>query len=753
MSSFFRNPNDVTESEDQTYDDEESTTSESEDEVSEDAASPVKTPKPKSRALRKVETLDSTTSSTNAGALSRQLTADDGVKAETKEWLMRALLEDKCLNDALADFEARNTSGKPYTKDHPDVRALADAKYEHMIDMLGRANILPTGPERRNSASRAIKQQAKDGLEYLANTSPQPGRPGVMHRDSSLLSMHTGLRDLIVAQASNRAIESAPLYQQAALNHSMEAVMGLPPLLRPLVDHPMFELSRYLRDFTEISMIGKGGYGKVYHVQHRLDGSNYAVKKINLNQHRLRRIQERGQVELDGLLNELRMLARFDHPNIVRYYGGWLEYSTNTPFPSPAPGGKLMIEAPQDSHDDAGAGASRVDLSPGFIDFADSSSRPTLEGKRSSVDILFERSSGGGGEILGDLDDMDEQDDLVAELQPQIRAVRKRAGSTSTTASGKSKLSSVHSVGPEDETDELADGVGALQLMRTTNSNSMSETGPSSTDDIPHQGHHQHRAGHRPEPDSVLTLHIQMALHPLSLADYLTTSSFPSTTTNPQEARHCFHIRPSLQILLSILDGVQYLHDCGVVHRDLKPSNVFLTINTGRTPACIDLSKCSDCDKVEKRKGYLGTRIGDFGLVTEIARATSTSTSTSTDEAVAQVQTPAKAVGTELYRPPSTSSMGMQSRTSEKLDVYALGIILTELLLSFGTRMERQRTLQDVRMGRMGDVETLLVLRYGEDIGRKIGKLVGSMTEVEEGRRVGCEEVRDVVEDILGRVG
>src|SRR4051812_25698196 len=73
-------------------------------------------------------------------------------------------------------------------------------------------------------------------------------------------------------------------------------------------------------------MIGKGGYGKVFHCQHRLDGGHYAVKKIVLSSSRLQRIQHRGPVELDTLLTELRTLAKMEHPNIVRYYAGWLEY-------------------------------------------------------------------------------------------------------------------------------------------------------------------------------------------------------------------------------------------------------------------------------------------------------------------------------------------------------------------------------------------------------------------------------------------
>jgi translation initiation factor 2-alpha kinase 3 len=529
---------------------------------------------------------------------------------------------------------------------------------------------------------------------------------------------------LVVAGASNRSIGEVPFYQQEAMNHSVDAILGLPPLLRPLVDHPMFELSRYLRDFVEVQMIGKGGYGKVYHVQHRLDGSNYAVKKINLNSHRLRRIQERGQAELDSLLNELRMLAKFDHPNIVRYYGGWLEYSTTTPLPSPAPNGKLMIEAaPNPADTGAGAGAERSHGGGGFLGFVDSQSME-YPSREASIDIMFERSA---GEILGDLDDMDEQDDLLAELQPQIKAGRKRRGSTSTTASAKSKLSSVHSIGPED--DELEAVAGELQILRTTDS---SDPGLIST------GESQESEQHKSEPVPVLTLHIQMSLHPLSLAEYLAQGLIPeSQPSDGRQARHCFHMHNSLQILLAILDGVEYLHESGVVHRDLKPSNVFLTVNPSRTPACIDLSKCQQCQTNADRtpSGFLGARIGDFGLVTEIARAS---------EPPSRATATTKAVGTELYRPIHATA----NPPSAKLDVYALGIIATELLVPFSTRMERHQRLQEVRAGTF-DESALLTARFGER-GDALGGLVRGMTCADEGGRFSCEQVRGRVEGLLG---
>ncbi|KAK5011948.1 hypothetical protein LTR39_004387, partial [Cryomyces antarcticus] len=102
----------------------------------------------------------------------------------------------------------------------------------------------------------------------------------------------------------------------------------IPSLLATLIDHEMVDTTRYGRDFVELDLLGKGGYGKVYRVNHKLDGRQYAVKKIPLSSSRIHRIQQNGQAELDALLMELQTIARLEHPNIVRYYSGWIEYST-----------------------------------------------------------------------------------------------------------------------------------------------------------------------------------------------------------------------------------------------------------------------------------------------------------------------------------------------------------------------------------------------------------------------------------------
>ncbi|KAI3470117.1 hypothetical protein Pfo_026780 [Paulownia fortunei] len=75
--------------------------------------------------------------------------------------------------------------------------------------------------------------------------------------------------------------------------------------------------SRYLNDFEELQPLGHGGFGHVVLCKNKLDGRQYAVKKI--------RLKDKSLPVNDRILREVATLSRLQHQHVVRYYQAWYE--------------------------------------------------------------------------------------------------------------------------------------------------------------------------------------------------------------------------------------------------------------------------------------------------------------------------------------------------------------------------------------------------------------------------------------------
>ncbi|KAL1361870.1 hypothetical protein HN51_010188 [Arachis hypogaea] len=73
--------------------------------------------------------------------------------------------------------------------------------------------------------------------------------------------------------------------------------------------------SRYLNDFEELRPLGHGGFGHVVLCKNKLDGRQYAVKKIRL----------KDKTMPERILREVATLSRLQHQHVVRYYQAWFE--------------------------------------------------------------------------------------------------------------------------------------------------------------------------------------------------------------------------------------------------------------------------------------------------------------------------------------------------------------------------------------------------------------------------------------------
>lgn len=434
--------------------------------------------------------------------------------------------------------------------------------------------------------------------------------------------------------------------------------------------------SRYHSDFEELSTLGRGGYGVVYSVKHRLDNQVYAVKKVPLNTARLRKIQENGVSEVDEILRELRTLARLDHPNIVRYYTGWLELVDplqSTVFQSSKTEGQSVGDRVSES---AAVGAEDYD--------SESIQRIVTESETLESDIVFEHSH-------------------------------------------QSLFSTVH----EPASNELQDSDAGLSLRRIGTKSTLATVSDDTIEtvdrDIEPTASVQSGPDEPPFTEPSLVLHIQMSLHPMTLADLVSpVSPHNGNSGNTPPLVHCHHLEPSIAILTATLDGIEHLHKEGIVHRDLKPANIFLSpTTTSRTPpGAVNLQPCSDCC-AEGTSNHIAleVRIGDFGLVT-LANSEPGAAPASA------------AVGTELYRPATSSAH------SPSLDIYALGVIAFELCWKFNTRMERLHCIQQLKQG---EFPTGFAERLGKpDHGEKMMECIRAMIS-RNGETVTIPDIKDML--------
>ncbi|KAK5060134.1 hypothetical protein LTR84_010018 [Exophiala bonariae] len=244
---------------------------------------------------------------------------------------------------------------------------------------------------------------------------------------------------------------------------------------------------------------------------------------------------------------------------------------------------------------------------------------------------------------------------------------------------------------------------------------------------------------------SVYVLHVQMSVYPMTLAQYLAPQGqHQSSSTSPQTRRHCFHLVPALRILLGILCGLQYIHAKGLIHRDIKPSNIFIS-SMGLSAGSLiaegyhDVGSCTGCP--DRSPYYINPRIGDFGLVAEAAATSSTNQ---------------KDVGTQYYRPPpyrDPHNKWNSHLVNEKLDVFALGVILVEMLWCCSTSTERMHVLQGLQRGKLpsGFVGKINEEGHEPQMGDVVVQGILGMINRNPEERWGCTAVTEWIVMILSK--
>lgn len=673
--SMFRRPGDSSSSSDGSYED---TDHEETDPLEQDSV------------LTRINSLDSASpEAPTAGNRPPHPGGRQSPAQDVRDLLLHSLLEERTINQVAREL-GRDSSD-------PDVQRIGREAYQH------------------------IARQLSDNVDGRFADSEMQGHRAAANAGINRLTRHNLTRLAVVPEGNSQALVVQPLRnatvnlpQQPAPGFDLLSGISAPTELH-LSGYPGLPVDRYMQEFSELDMVGKGGYGKVYKAKHKLDGLLYAVKRIPISQAKQSRIQEHGPQELESMLEEVRALARFEHANIVRYYNAWLEFTTTPPDIS----GSRSVPVVRTDRllEDHTAPLSEApnmhNLYGQFESLSFDDPHPT--DPSSSVGVVFEYSDtiAGAEEARSDGDDVSLREKLRVSNRKLRRGSQASQATIATISSTKSRMSVVEDA-DEDEDDEI-EMIPRSHMPHSQRTSDVSDSLVSNSDA---PSHLISASRHGP----VLTLNVQMSLCETNLAAFLSSERAPTDDI----AQHCFHACVSLELLSSIISGVDYLHTQGVVHRDLKPANVFLSFSTARCApyGSVDIAGCKPCG--ERTCVHVTPRIGDFGLAAAL------------DDRSMGTHPDARPVGTELYRPPTHQGI------SAKLDVYALGIVAFEMVHRFDTRMERITALTDLRRG-------VFPHTFAADfeVGDRIQKLIANMVAPDQGQRLRCREAREEITKLV----
>ncbi|KAJ8363840.1 hypothetical protein SKAU_G00126710 [Synaphobranchus kaupii] len=300
------------------------------------------------------------------------------------------------------------------------------------------------------------------------------------------------------------------------------------------------QTSRYLSEFEEISTLGKGSYGKVFKVNNKLDGQNYAVKKVHI-----RNVTREDCVKV---LREVKVLSSLQHANIVGYHTAWMEHvqpavksTKSIPSKFPALGSHSLRDDSAEESDTSSIGSSIVFKSSESVE--EKSKAAQREVKDSQCVQMEDQQS----QAVCPKAAHSEEDFVPCVFLGRQRSV---AGSCPAASRDGSALTE----------EDLS-----RNKLEINNNSYMDTDSQLWEENCPQEVHF------------CLMLYIQMQLCELSLRDWiLDRNNRPKDDLTDSDPYKCVDTERTFGILRTILEGVEYIHSKGIMHRDLKPRNIFL---------------------------------------------------------------------------------------------------------------------------------------------------------------------------------
>ncbi|KAI9649944.1 hypothetical protein NHQ30_002529 [Ciborinia camelliae] len=188
-------------------------------------------------------------------------------------YLSLSMLEARCKAQALTILNSGRAPNDQLPESHPDIRSLAQGLFSDIARELRKSGVLPRADELASPQLATRREGYLSALDSILTNMATQRIQNSTFRQSSSLSL---------TNASSIGISHFD--QPPNLNFSV--VPNNPFSSAALTSNPFQYNSIYNREWEQISLLGKGGFGAVYKVKHRVDDLECAIKKVSKDEPR-----------------------------------------------------------------------------------------------------------------------------------------------------------------------------------------------------------------------------------------------------------------------------------------------------------------------------------------------------------------------------------------------------------------------------------------------------------------------------------